>query len=73
MKKTLCLLLVLVPTFAIATVLSSVPEDSRDIKRVEGGAPTPPPIPWLSSWDSSYLIAEGGAPTPPPIPWLLSA
>jgi hypothetical protein len=69
LKKIICLFLFTIVILTMAFALDRSQRDSLGTTQAEGGAPTPPPIPWGSTFDSPSMIAEGGAPTPPPIPW----
>jgi hypothetical protein len=69
LKKAICLFVFGTAVLTTAFGLDWCQRDSCGKTQAEGGAPTPPPIPWAAAFDSSSIIAEGGAPTPPPIPW----
>jgi len=69
LKKAICLFLFATAILTTAVALDGSQRDCLGIIQAEGGAPTPPPIPWGATFDSPNIIAEGGAPTPPPIPW----
>jgi hypothetical protein len=70
LKKRVCLFLLSAAILTTAVVLDRCQQDNRGMTQADGGAPTPPPIPWSATSDSPYsIIADGGAPTPPPIPW----
>jgi hypothetical protein len=69
LKKAICLFLFAIAILIIAVALDGSQQDSLGRTQADGGAPTPPPIPWGATFDSPSIIADGGAPTPPPIPW----
>jgi hypothetical protein len=69
LKRAICLFLFATAILTTAVALDGSQRDSLGATQAEGGAPTPPPIPWAAAFDSPWIIAEGGAPTPPPIPW----
>ncbi len=69
LKKAIWLFMFAAAILTIAAVLDGNQRHDRGTIQAEGGAPTPPPIPWLGAFDGPSMIAEGGAPTPPPIPW----
>jgi hypothetical protein len=69
LKKGICLFLSAAAILTTAVALDRYHRDNLDKTQADGGAPTPPPIPWSAAFDSPRIIADGGAPTPPPIPW----
>ena len=74
-KKVVCAFLGLAASLTTGVALDRLSVHAQGTEWADGGAPTPPPIPWLLSAgdDPSYIVADGGAPTPPPIPWLYSS
>jgi hypothetical protein len=69
LKKAICLFVLGTAVLTTAVALDRSQRDSSGSTQADGGAPTPPPIPWVAAFDSPRIIADGGAPTPPPIPW----
>jgi len=69
LKKGICFFLFAGAIFTTGVALEPSHRDRLGKAQADGGAPTPPPIPWPTAFDSPGIIADGGAPTPPPIPW----
>ncbi len=71
-KKGICFFLFVTGVLLLATAPGRCQRENLDKIRADGGAPPPPPIPWLTgadAIDAPQLNADGGAPPPPPIPW----
>jgi len=63
LKKGICFCLIAGTIFTAAIALKQSHRDNLGRTRADGGAPTPPPIPWPSAFGSPGFIADGGAPT----------
>jgi len=61
LKKGICLCLVAVTICTAAIALEQSHRDNLGRTQADGGAPTPPPIPWPTGFGSPGIIAGGGA------------